>query len=132
MIERTYEGIIPVKPEIIKIISENLDLRLFKRDSEGYSYYGCFVDPLDGAVVVVTKDSEMSTVRMIFNDNKVVFIECGEKVIMFPLNNVKGITLNQVLKEYFNVPYVSEDEEFDWNRKYNGYQWIPPKMSDTL
>ena len=29
MIERTYEGIILVKPEIVKIISDNLDLRLF-------------------------------------------------------------------------------------------------------
>lgn len=35
MIERTYEGIIPVKPEIVKIISDNLDLSLFRRDSEG-------------------------------------------------------------------------------------------------
>ncbi len=124
MIKRTYEGIIMVKPEIIKRIGENLDLRLFRRDCNGYSYYGCCVDPLDGAVIVLTKDVEGNTVRMIFDCDSRVRVECVNKSISYTFSTNNDISLNHLLKEHFNVPYVSQDDDFDWKRADNSYQWI--------
>lgn len=131
MIKRTYEGTIMIKPEIIKRIGENLDLRLFRRDCNGYSYYGCCVDPLDGAVIILTKDAEGGTVRMIFDRDSRVRVECADKAISYTFSNNNDFTLNQLLKDYCNVPCVSQDDDFDLNRVDNSFQWIH-EIKDTL
>lgn len=121
MVARDYMGIVIFNSEIIKQISENLNMDMFKQ-ANGGSYFGCCVDPLDGAVIVATKDINGNTVRIIFDGSKAVRIECGDKCAYYGID--VGPSLNQVLREEFNVAHAvdkgtfytdtMDDERWDW------------------
>lgn len=100
-------------PEILMHIAQNLDMNLFQRDEEGYSYYGFFVDKMMGAIVVTTKNRNYDTIRMVFNGGSVLHIEGAGKEMSYPIGN-KRISLNHFLREFFDVPHAIDRDDPDY------------------
>lgn len=110
-------------PKILKDIAQNLDMRYFDVDENGYGYYGMFVDRMMGAIVVVTKNVNDAPIRMVFdgNEDNILHIEGDGKVMEFDLKNGE-MTLNQCLRKHFNVPHAVDpgDKTVDQFTAYTG------------
>lgn len=100
-------------PEILMHIAQNLDMDLFQRDENGYSYYGFFVDKMMGAIVVTTKNKNYDTIRMVFNGCKTLHVEGAGKEMSYPIGN-KRMTLNKFLRVFFDVPHAIDCDDPDY------------------
>lgn len=110
-------------PRIIKDIAQNLDMRYFDVDDNGYGYYGMLVDRMMGAIVVITKNINGDPIRMVFNGNEdnILHIEGAGKEKEFDLKN-RDMTLNQCLRKHFDVPHAVDpgDKSVDPFTAYTG------------
>jgi len=121
MVVRNYMNLVLFNSEIIKQISENLNLEMFKQ-ANGGSYFGCCVDPIDGSIIAATKDRKGNTVRIIFNGSQVVQIECGDKSMYYRIG--EGSDLNKVLREQFDVTHaVNQGEVYLDTRDNERWDW---------
>lgn len=98
-------------PRILKHIAQNLDMDLFDVDEDGYGYYGMFVDRMMGAIVVLTKNANGATIRMVFNGSKSLHVEEDGKTMTYIIGN-KEMTLNKFLREFFDVPHAVDDCDY--------------------
>lgn len=98
-------------PRILKHIAQNLDMDLFDVDEDGYGYYGMFVDRMMGAIVVLTKNANGATIRMVFNGSKSLHVEGDGKTMTYIIGN-KEMTLNKFLREFFDVPHAVDDCDY--------------------
>ena len=124
-------------PKIIMHIAKNLDVDLFKTDEEGYSYYGFFIDKMMGAIVVVTKNEDKHTIRMVFDGSDILHIEGADKAMHYSLVNKKNpMTLNQFLRINFKVNHAIDKDDPDYGKlifaKTHMCQWGRVPMKDTL
>ena len=119
---------------ILKHIAQNLDMELFDVDEDGYGYYGMFVDKMMGAIVVLTKNANDATIRMVFNGGNLLHVEGDGKTMTYPIGT-KTMTLNQFLRKYFDVNHAIDRDDPDYanliQAETNTYQWVHI-IKDTL
>ena len=122
-------------PRILKHIAQNLDMDLFDVDEDGYGYYGMFVDRMMGAIVVLTKNANNETIRILFNGTKSLHVEGDGKTMTYPIGN-RAMTLNQFLRKFFNVNHAIDRDDPDYDnlvlKETNTYKWVYTKDNDTL
>ena len=121
-------------PRILKHIAQNLDVGLFDVDEDGYGYYGMLVDKMMGAIVVLTKNTNDATIRMVFNGRKSLHVEGDGKIMTYPIGT-KAMTLNQFLRKYFDVNHAIDPDDPDYANlilaKTHTCQWVQV-IKDTL
>ena len=121
-------------PRILKHIAQNLDMDLFDVDEDGYGYYGMLVDKMMGAIVVLTKNANDATIRMVFNGSNSLHVEGDGKSMIYHIGT-KAMTLNQFLRKYFNVNHAIDRDDPDYANliwaKANTCQWVHI-IKDTL
>lgn len=114
-------------PRILKHIAQNLDMELFDVDEDGYGYYGMFVDRMMGAIVVLTKNVNDATIRMVFNGKDTLHVEGDGKTMTYPIGT-KAMTLNQFLRKFFGVNHAIDRDDPDYSNliqaKTNTCQWV--------